>query len=219
MAKAPKEQLRRLLEKMRQQGQPAQTIESGRVGVPQGRPLGEKEFEDLIKLLPNKAARDRATRLLLAAREADRTQRQAKAEAIGRETARITGAQAQEAQAHAVEAEPFPIPAGAETAPTGETGIKILFGTENTPPHTYTTKAGKHCATDRWFNDVFLCYDAGLAKGDRGGMYDPWLGLAGRNFRCYYPNSTAADFRSIMTSGSSGRWLHMWTQKSNYVRF
>ena len=49
-----------------------------------------------------------------------------------------------------------------------------------------------------------LVYDAALDKTARGGMYDPMLAIEGRGFRCYYPSSTAADFKSLLTSGSSG---------------
>jgi hypothetical protein len=43
------------------------------------------------------------------------------------------------------------------------------------------------------------------------------MGLRGREFVCYYPGSTRADWRAILTSGSSGRWLNAWSQKSAYI--
>ena len=104
------------------------------------------------------------------------------------------------------------------TTPSGS-GIEIMAGTENQPPHTYKTASGAHCQTDRWFDSVFLCFDSALDDNSKGGKYNPWMGLAGRNFRCYYPGSSSADFKACMTSGSSGRWLQSWGQRSNYVRF
>ena len=117
---------------------------------------------------------------------------------------------------------PPPTPSGGGQAPVAPApigGIEIMAGTENTPPHTYKTAEGKHCATDRWFDRCFLCFNPALPENAAGGKYNPWLGLSGRGFRCYYPGSSSADFKAIMTSGSSGRWLQSWSQKSHYTRF
>jgi len=134
----------------------------------------------------------------------------AEQEALGQETAAATLAQALAAHAHAkteaATAPPDQTPEEPTEAPAAESGIIILAGTTNHPPHTLTTKDGKHCATDRWFNGCGLCYDGALPADQRGGMHDPWLFLEGRDFRCYYPQSTISEFKAIMTSGSSGRW-------------
>jgi hypothetical protein len=106
--------------------------------------------------------------------------------------------------------------------------IVVLEGTQRTPPHTYKTSKGEYCATDRWFDMCALVYDSSITDneivdhvtvGTPGGRYKPMLALQGRDYSVYYPNSTEADYKAIMTSGSSGRWLHRWSQKSNYVRF
>lgn len=102
--------------------------------------------------------------------------------------------------------------------PTRESGIVILEGTQQHPPHTKTDSSGRFVDTDRWFDSVFLCYDASLPVNARGGRDDPYLGIHGREFSVYYPNSTRADWRAILTSGSSGRWLSSWSQKGNYIR-
>ena len=108
--------------------------------------------------------------------------------------------------------------AGSGAAQTKACGIVILEGTQQHPPHTLMDKRGRHVHTDRWFDSVFLCYDSALPVEARGGRDDPMMGLHGRQFSVYYPASTRADWRSILTSGSSGRWLQSWSLKSSYVR-
>jgi len=99
-------------------------------------------------------------------------------------------------------------------------GIVVIQGTQNTPPHTYKTAKGKFCATDRWFDLIALVYDIDKAEDEHGGKLHTMLALQGSGkYSVYYPESTVDDFRAIMQSGSSGRWLHKWSQKSNYKRF
>lgn len=98
-------------------------------------------------------------------------------------------------------------------------GLQVLFDWVRRLPHTYRTKTGAHCLTDRWISDGFLVFHPELEPGVRGSIDNPWFGLNGPKFRCYYPNSSMGDWESCMTSGSSGRWLNAWSQKSNYVRF
>ena len=118
---------------------------------------------------------------------------------------------------------PFKTTTGGETpeggvGPAQGRGIVILEGTQQHPPHTLMDKHGRHVHTDRWFDSVFLCYDAGLPVEARGGRDDPMMGLHGREFSVYYPASTRADWKGMLTSGSSGRWLNSWALKSSYVR-
>jgi len=113
-------------------------------------------------------------------------------------------------------------------------GIQILAGTSVPPPHTLQNAAGKFVPTYRWFDNAFLCYDPSIpvnpkaltdpdyakeSANPKGSQFNPWFGLSGREFRCYYPNSGSYDYKSCITSGSSGRWLQAWSQKSNYVSF
>jgi len=107
-------------------------------------------------------------------------------------------------------------PQGLATA-TG--GLQVLFDWIRRLPHTYRTKTGAHCLTDRWISDGFLVYNPEYEPPARGSIDNPWFGLNGPKFRCYYPASSMADWESCMTSGSSGRWLNAWSQKSNYIRF
>ena len=100
-----------------------------------------------------------------------------------------------------------------------DAAIVVLEGTQNSVPHTYKTSKGTFCATDRWFDMCALVYNSTVADDDIGGKNNPMLALQGRDFSCYYPNSSIKDWQGIMTSGSSGRWLHRWSQKSNYVIF
>ena len=86
--------------------------------------------------------------------------------------------------------------------------IEILPGTSNAPPHTYKTEKGTFCHTDRWFFECGLCFDTEKQPKERGGLEDPYFYLSGPNFRCYYPSMGANEFKSCMTSGSSGRWAH-----------
>jgi hypothetical protein len=98
-------------------------------------------------------------------------------------------------------------------------GLAVLFDWVRRLPHTYTTKKGRHCLTDRWISDGFLVYDPALEPPMPGSVDNPWFGINGPKFRCYYPHSSVADWESCMTSGSSGRWLNAWGQKSVYVKF
>lgn len=102
---------------------------------------------------------------------------------------------------------------------TGGGGLQVLFDWVRRLPHTYTTKKGKHCLTDRWISDGFLVFDPGLEPPALGSIDNPWFGINGPKFRCYYPGSSVADWESCMTSGSSGRWLGRWGQRRNYTRF
>jgi hypothetical protein len=95
----------------------------------------------------------------------------------------------------------------------------LVIGAEFRAPHTLRTKKGKPCRTDRWFDRMGLVYDAGLPDDARGGYNDPWLWVGGSTFRVYYPGSTRADFAAMFSSGSTGRWLNAWSQKSSYVSF
>ena len=99
----------------------------------------------------------------------------------------------------------------------GNGTIEIIEGTQAPVPHTLMDRHGRHCHTDRWFDFAFLCYNSSLPVEARGGRDDPYMGLRGREFVCYYPGSTLADWRAILASGSSGRWLTAWSQKSAYI--
>lgn len=101
----------------------------------------------------------------------------------------------------------------------GYNGIQVLFDWVRRLPHTYRTDKGKHCLTDRWISDGFLVFDPSREPPAKGSIDNPWFGINGPKFRCYYPNSSLVDWESCMTSGSSGRWLHAWPQKSNYNKF
>ena len=111
----------------------------------------------------------------------------------------------------------------AGTAPMGlgtqAGGLQVLFDWVRRLPHTYRTKTGKHCVTDRWISDGFLVYDPALEPPARGSIDNPWFGISGPKFRCYYPASSMADWESCMSSGSSGRWINAWSQKSLYIKF
>jgi hypothetical protein len=98
-------------------------------------------------------------------------------------------------------------------------GVQIMLDKVFRLLHTRLTKDGKECWTDRWINDAFLVYDPRLEPLSRGGVDNPWLGVRGPKFRCYYPASGMADWELLQTTQSSGRWLNAWSQKSNYVRF
>lgn len=100
---------------------------------------------------------------------------------------------------------------GPAAIPAGRGVAMILPGSERILPHTLIDKHGKRCKTQLWINRAFLVILTSRSE--------PVMGLAGPNFQCYYPNSSAEDFRAILGSGSSGRWLQAWPQKSNYVRF
>lgn len=107
-------------------------------------------------------------------------------------------------------------------APGG--GVKILYDWYAQVPHTYwtTSKPGrpsKRCETDKWFNKEFLVYDPAAEPGTAGHVDSAWMGLSGPKFRCYYPKSSIKDWENLRDSGSGGRWLNAWDQKSNYVRF
>ena len=99
--------------------------------------------------------------------------------------------------------------------PTG--GIEVLFGRK--VPHTYRRADGGFCDTDRWFDYILLVYDSSKWSNEHGGINNPWMGLQGPNFRCYYPDSSREDWRHFMTSASSGRTLHNWSQIHNYISF
>ena len=90
----------------------------------------------------------------------------------------------------------------------------VVPGSERILPHTLVDKHGNRCATQKWINRAFLVIVRGPG---RPADAPPKLGLGGPKFRCYYPNSTPDDMRAILGSGSSGRWLNAWGQKSNYV--
>ena len=92
----------------------------------------------------------------------------------------------------------------------------VVPGSERILPHTLVDKHGNRCATQKWINRAFLVIVRGPG---RPADAPPKLGLGGPKFRCYYPNSTPDDMRALLGSGSSGRWLNAWGQKSNYVRF
>ena len=169
--------------------------------------------------------------------------------AAARETARVTREQARAAQAQAATgpalapeatgvapAAPTYTPYGSYAAPrpaprgpqvyahdfegkAGESGPRILLDQEVPVPHTLTTRTGRHCETNRWFDRAFLVYDPSIPPDQRGSENHPWFGVSGPGFRCYYPQSSEADFESILTSGSSGRWLHAYGQRANYVQF
>ena len=98
-------------------------------------------------------------------------------------------------------------------------GAGILIKANMRCPHTYRTAAGKTCDTDAWIQYALLVYDASKGPEERGGIDDPWFGMEGPKFRCYYPQSGLADFESIMSTNSSGRWLHAWSQWKSYVTF
>lgn len=99
-------------------------------------------------------------------------------------------------------------------------GIVVIQGTQNHPPHTLLDKNGKFCHTNNWFDSVALVYNTDVDDDAHGGKKHPMLALQKTgSYSVYYPNSTEEDFKGIMLSGSSGRWLHKWSQKSNYVRF
>jgi hypothetical protein len=107
-------------------------------------------------------------------------------------------------------------------APGG--GVRILYDWYAQVPHTYwtTAKPGRpsvRCETDKWFNKEFLVYDPAAEPGTRGHVDSAWLGLSGPKFRCYYPASSIADWESLRDSGSGGRWLNAWSQKSKYIKF
>ena len=110
-----------------------------------------------------------------------------------------------------------PAPPSHAVAPMPAGGLTI--GYELRPPHSLRRAAGKPCRTDRWFDRCGLVYDSSQPTDGPMGFDNPRLFLAGTAFRCYYPNSTRADFAAIMSSGSSGRWLNAWSQKSSYVQF
>jgi hypothetical protein len=106
----------------------------------------------------------------------------------------------------------------ATTEPRPQSG-GLTIGAEFRAPHTLRDKHGKPCRTDRWFDRIGLVYDSSLPDDARGGYNDPWLWVGGSTFRCYYPGSTRADFAAMFASGSTGRWLNAWSQKSSYVSF
>lgn len=106
--------------------------------------------------------------------------------------------------------------------PTG--GVQIMLDKVFRLLHTRLTtpKPGqdaKFCWTDRWINDAFLVYDPRLEPLEPGGVDNPWLGLRGPKFRCYYPKSSMAEWETLQTTQSSGRWLNAWDQKSSYIKF
>lgn len=97
--------------------------------------------------------------------------------------------------------------------PQGRGVVMIIPGSERILPHTLIDRRGRKVQTQKWINRAFLViFTSQAARG-------PMLGLAGPNFRCYYPNSSGDDLRAILGSGSSGRWLNAWSQKSNYIKF
>ena len=102
---------------------------------------------------------------------------------------------------------------------TNTGGLQVLFDWERRLPHTYHTAKGAHCLTDTWISDGFLVFDPRLEPPALGSVDNPWFGIRGPGFRCYYPGSSVADWESCMTSGSSGRWLARWSQKKSYTTF
>ena len=128
-------------------------------------------------------------------------------------------------QAPAPKPPSVPSGGGVQAPPSVTPAGGLTIGVEMRPPHTNTRggnahgKGGKPCRTDRWFDRAGLVYDASQPDDGPMGYNNPRLFLAGTTFRCYYPNSSRADFAAIMSSGSSGRWLHRWPEKSNYTTF
>jgi hypothetical protein len=104
-------------------------------------------------------------------------------------------------------------------APQGPSEIIMVAQTLTGVHHTNMTAKGKYCDTGRWFSYTFLVIDTGARPGERGSAENPWMGLLGEGWRCYYPNSSVADYGHILSSASSGLWLHAWSEKSNYVSF
>lgn len=100
---------------------------------------------------------------------------------------------------------------GGVTGTLAETGVvRVIEGSLRSVPHTLVDKHGQKCRTDRWFNMAFLVFDpAGVVR----------LGLSGPGWRCYYPQSSGNDLASLLGSGSGGRWIDRWSEKSNYISF
>lgn len=105
--------------------------------------------------------------------------------------------------------------------------VFVLPGSERILPHTLVDRHGRRVQTQKWINRAFLV----VVEDDQqriirlSGGFGPvdtsraMLGLAGPKFRCYYPGSSKRDYDAVIGSGSSGRWLQRWPQKSLYVSF
>jgi hypothetical protein len=90
--------------------------------------------------------------------------------------------------------------------------MQIIHGTERNLPHTYLAESGKRCDTNRWIGSAFLVFDPDIEDD----IQNPKLGIRGPGYEVYYPNSTKQDYLDILSSASSGRWLHQWGEASNY---
>lgn len=211
---------------------PGTTIESGRVGVPSAgeisRALGRltrlPDLESLVDILsPSERAgalqRLREVRARATARDQIEAAEVAEIERKVLEAEKIEGVTRQIAEAQRARVQAAVEAAQQQQRAKRESGLEIVIGTEGPVHHSYRDKHGRACNTDKWFTACFLVYEKSKDLQERGGAGDPWFGLEGARFRCYYPASDAGDFRAILTSGSPGRWLHQWSQKSSYVRF
>lgn len=186
---------------------------SGAASIPSLAPLvesgGASDLDGLVaRMFASGASQERAREQLAAARATARTTRQQ--------------AQAAQSVAAAKATESGPLlgtPSVSPTVAAASGGPRILLDYVVPPPHTLTNDKGKYCETFRWFNKAFLVYDPALPMDAKGSEANPWFGLEGPKFRCYFPNSSDADFEACMTSGSSGRWLNAWPQRRNYVAF
>jgi hypothetical protein len=98
----------------------------------------------------------------------------------------------------------------------GVTGgaVQILAGSYFTLKHTNLDKYGRRCHTARWIESGFLVYLGDLARDTQF-----FFGLSGPGFRCYYPGSGKADYERFKDEASTGRLLHQWVNKRDYVRF
>ena len=97
-------------------------------------------------------------------------------------------------------------------------GVEVVPGSWHSLQHTYRDADNRPCNTANWIQACMLVFDPStvVVGEERKSMM---LGIEGPQFRCYYPNSTAEDYESLKGAASSGRWVHQYSQRSNYVEF
>ena len=97
--------------------------------------------------------------------------------------------------------------------------MEVVPGSWKSLQHTYRNADNRKCDTANWLQACMLVYDASLSVEERGKKANLRLGLEGPKWRCYYPNSSAADYEAVRGAASSGRWLQAWGQRKNYQSF